>query len=449
MKLTEKDQTLLEPITIGAPTDPRGRLIGSHPITNLKPKDNGDGFPDPDNPPPPPPPPAVSAPDIALQFRPCLEDIPTEPGFDLEGAVISAIKDSVGGSADVRYECGNETGKIGIWLRPSGSEAANQARQRGLDHVNILQPSGENFAVFVNASYIRGAANDAWDQAPKRLNGDGNPDTGGPIHLTGFEVDFQGPDKIITRIKGFDERPWPDVSFTLNITDTFSVSGADVRVDSKTDLDADTGWIDFLTGLATFLGAVINPLFFIAAAGFLTERIIIGSADPGQQSGAGAAAAQQIPKEIYVQGGFKLVCQYSRVNVSTGGVSAGGTVLFVPRIPTVSISGPTQIAVTDGATTVSKTYAIHTDDMRGGLSITWTGDGFPVHKHDNPTSARFGVGNIVPGQSRLEHIQVNVTDVDGLSAQATLGVSIHMTSAEDNIPPVCRVKPWLPQCQNV
>ena len=83
---------------------------------------------------------------------------------------------------------------------------------------------------------------------PKRLDGDGNPDKNGSVHLTGFSVSFDSPDRVVTRVTGFDERPWPDVSFTVTATDTLSADGVNLHCDSDLDLDVDTSWISFLAG---------------------------------------------------------------------------------------------------------------------------------------------------------------------------------------------------------
>ena len=84
----ERDPTS---IVLGARTGLTGEtVLGSHPLVPLRRKDDDEPVPDPDAPPPPPPPPPVSVPELALQFRPCLSDIPS-PGFDLEAAVIEAV----------------------------------------------------------------------------------------------------------------------------------------------------------------------------------------------------------------------------------------------------------------------------------------------------------------------------------------------------------------------
>ena len=45
-------------------------------------------------------------------------------------------------------------------------------------------------------------------------------------------------------------------------------------------------------------------------------------------------------------------------------------------------------------------------------------------------------------------VAVRVTDADNLGGSAEVLVRIHVTPEDDDdLPPVCKVKPWLPQCQ--
>src|SRR5262249_28298362 len=142
--------------------------------------------------------------------------------------------------------CQNQSERIGLWFRPVVNPDDNAARDRGLQRLSLLQV-GETVVFFINSSLIYRTAFDAWNQQPRRLNGDGNPDPNGPIHLTSFSLSFESPNRVVTRIGGFDERPWPDVDFTVAITDTLALSAGGVRCDSVTTLDADTSWVNFLT----------------------------------------------------------------------------------------------------------------------------------------------------------------------------------------------------------
>jgi hypothetical protein len=246
----------------------------------------------------------------------------------------------------------------------------------------------------------------------------------------------------VTRIGGFDERPWPDVDFTVSITDTLALSAGGVRCDSVTTLDADTSWLNFLTGL--FL-IVFPPL----GAVFLVERIIVGSADaPQLGEGPGCNAAALIFREVMIPRGLKVVFSYQRLNVGSGGIFAGGSFAIVPRTPEVFLTGPTQISVPEGTSSVVRTYGVRTDDLRGSLHIVWSGDGVALNQGAETTAIRFNLGSTSPGHVVTQRVAVRVTDVDGLAAETALIVSIHVVPQDDDdFPPVCKNKPWLPQCQ--
>ncbi len=68
----------------------------------------------------------------------------------------------------------------------------------------------------------------------------------------------------------------------------------------------------------------------------------------------------------------------------------------------------------------------------------------------NP-SVRLGGSNVgirpFPTGPSTRELRVSATDADGLSTQTTVPVEIFMTKSGDDIPPLCKVKPWLPQCK--
>jgi hypothetical protein len=359
----------------------------------------------------------------------------------LNNPIIDALRQAFGSGADVRTECINQTQRIGIWLLPSGNPQDDQARNRGLSRLNILG-TGETLTFFINSTLIRRKAQDGWNAAPKRLNGDGKPDSGGPLHLTGFSLSFESPNRIITQVEGFDERPWPDVSFKLTITDTLSSSGGQVRCESKRDLDVDSSWLNFLTGL---FSVILPPLGIV----FLIERIIIASVDtPNVNAGAGCGAAGMIPQEILIPGGQKVVANYTRVEVSSGGIYAGGSFAVIPRSPEVTVTGPSQVSVVERTPSLSRTFSLHASDLRPPLQIAWSGDGSPASPTAETTSFRFNLGGAEVGQVLTRRVTARVTDADGLVGSGDLIVQIHIIPADDDgLPPICRVKPWLPQCQ--
>ena len=172
-------------------------------------------------------------------------------------------------------------------------------------------------------SFIRSRAVSAFNTVPKRTNEDGTSNPNGPVHLTGVSIDFVSPNSIVTKITGYDETPWPDVSFTLSIGDTFSVSGSQVQVQSGTSLDVNQSFIDLLLGISAILATFVSPAFYFAVLGFVAEGAIIVSTEPGNfGGGAGAAAAQNIPTDILIPQGQKVVFKYSGVAIDSGGMTA-------------------------------------------------------------------------------------------------------------------------------
>jgi hypothetical protein len=51
----------------------------------------------------------------------------------------------------------------------------------------------------------------------------------------------------------------------------------------------------------------------------------------------------------------------------------------MPRTPEVFLTGPTQISVPEGTSSVVRTYGVRTDDLRGSLHIVWSGDGVALN----------------------------------------------------------------------
>lgn len=427
---------------ISSSPTPGVRLQGSHsspeplvPAAHLRPQDDDDPKPD-DRPPKPPtnPPLPVSAPDVGLHLAQCLS-------VQTADALVSAFQQAFGPTADVRSACIQGTQRIGIWTRPVQGAKDDQARDRGLEKLKLLK-AGESQAFFINASFIRRIALEIQAQQPKRLGGNGLPDPNGPIHLTaGPYVLFKSPDRVVSHVDGFDERPWPDVSFQTRVTDVLSLSGGQVRCDSSSVLDTDTSWHDFLTG--TFL-----VLFLPVGLAFLAQRIIIGSAGaPPSDGGLGALAASMIPGEILLVGGLKAVATYSRLRVSDGGIEAGGTFDVIPRSPEVRILGPAQISVEEGASSVTRTYGILPEDLRGNLFVQWSGSGTPSNPNGQSTGIQFSLGGAEAPKVLIRRIAVQVRDSDGLLVTAELDVRIHVTPSIPDFPPVCKNKPWLPQCK--
>jgi hypothetical protein len=185
-----------------------------------------------------------------------------------------------------------------------------------------------------------------------------------------------------------------------------------------------------------------------------------------------------IPQEILIPAGKKVVASYTRLDVFPGAIVAGGFFDVVDRTPEVTITGPTLISVTEGEASVTRNYTLHTDDLRPPFfqenappavvanvaaritgpgrpgvfqrpRIVWSGDGAALRPSAETTGFRFNLAGAQVGQVLTRRVAVLVVDVDGLSASAELIVRIHVTpaDADDDFPPICKIKPWLPQCQ--
>jgi hypothetical protein len=424
------------------------RLSGSHPIA-LRPRDDEDEPPDPDEEPPPPPPP-VSVPDLGVQIKDIRGSQPECASAEDRARLVAAVREAVAGrfpNADVRATCipagdpAANTETIGIWTRPAVGSSASEARDRGLARLQLLD-GPEVFAIFVNAGFIRRFADETFAAMPKRLDGEGRADSDGPVHLTELSVSFDSPSRVITTIRGYDERPWPDVNFTLTVTDTLSAQSFALACSSEQHLDTDSGWLQAITG-ALALASFFSPWFLPAFAFFVYQTVQVLSAEPPDQGGVGRAVLQLLPAEIPVPGGQKLTFLYSRVEVTGGGLFAGGSYLPTARQPTVSIVGPTPLVADVNQGFVTGMFRALHDDFRGTPSCIWSG-GTPNNQGSRVTSIRFSTGGAGVGSSVVRQLTVNVTDADGLTAQSTRTIQIRVTDMnDDDIPPICRAKPWM------
>ncbi|MEO7454058.1 MAG: hypothetical protein ABIV13_04780 [Fimbriimonadales bacterium] len=376
----------------------------------------------------------VSVPDVGIQVIPCLENVPgLPPNLDLEVEVIAAIRQSFGAGADVRYACIAGSGRIGVWMSPPADQDVINARLEGLASLDLVK-GNELYGIFINSSFIRKGR----EGVP--------PPSQGSLHFTAMKILFRAPDKIITRVEGYDERPWPDINFTLDLIDIVTASGGQIQVQSTDDLDVDRSWQHYLLGAIIGAAGFLHPaLWFIGGVPFLLQELAIrGQRPPPQNGGAGAAAASLLPGSIFLRGGSKVVAMYDRAEVSEGGLFAGGSLTVLDREPTCQINGPEGIAVGPDDDGALGEFHVRRGDLRAPLTIAWSADGLVANADKVNTQIGF---SIPVGQQVINRkVQVRVTDADGLFAEDEITVRLRRVTHDPSLPPVCKVKPWLPQC---
>jgi hypothetical protein len=80
---------------------------------------------------------------------------------------------------------------------------------------------------------------------------------------------------------------------------------------------------------------------------------------------------------------------------------------------------------------------------------TWTSSGSLSTPNDKATFATFYLaGHNQEGDSKIDSVHLHVTDADGFAVDADATVTTTITPPDDDgLPPICKKKPYLPQCQ--
>src|SRR5262249_52885694 len=155
-----------------------------------------------------------------------------------------------------------------------------------------------------NATLLEQQALRAFSVTPKQRSGNGAPSPFGPIHLTGLSVEFQGPDTVRTLISGYDDRPWPDVDFTLILDDVINennlVCETTPRMTSGSSLWVAVLGAILLADLSLSVPEILPLTFFVLAS----DLQALGSGVPNI-AGVGCRALELAPKEIPLPGGKK------------------------------------------------------------------------------------------------------------------------------------------------
>lgn len=392
----------------------------------------------------------IEIPDIGVQLdlRPLNESCPSESDLRrIERSLAGQISRFSLPDPEIRAKCDNRVISIGIWPTRAGSgTCADIARNRAMRNLSLLQ--GNVFGFFLNASLITRLAARGFDAAPKRLSSKGNADPNGPIHLTRLMVVFGPKDNIDTIINGFDDRPWPDVGFSVTISDTINNNASCITTATKdiSDRDIIFASLSFLAlGRLSFFVPLLIPATLFALFNDLDS--VLNRPDGPQEGGVGCKILQTVPQEVPLPSLRKLVIIYQRAEVKPGGLFFGATVFGGARHPAGRIVGPSRLVVHEDASETQAIYHVVGSDTFGGLTVRWSSVGNVI---DNPnvirTRIHFPRGERRAGDSFQRTINVTMADEDGALLNASFVVTVTVVEPDDTLP-ICRAKPWLPVCQ--
>lgn len=368
-------------------------------------------------------PPPSRIPELALQTAPCLHDIERlvdllQGDVDLQQGLVSAFR-RMGG--DVRRRCVSQAARetLGVWFSSPRDQDEILARERGLAHVAPL-PSGSNYGLFFSRTLLDRGIRAALNGLPsKRLDTSGRFDPDGPVHLTSASMELLPPDRVRTVIKGFDDRPVPDVGFRLTITDTIGVrDGAVTCLRTTRDLDTDT---DLLAVLSLVFAPTGLMFFFLAE---LLAAKLLGRAPSASAADCWVRAV--VPTGVSIPGGRKLTFRWRNAKVTHAGLHVGSEgVAFDlgPRDPDLAVTGPRRLLAPPlGAVRqVHGTYRIVTRDMRGPLNVRWQLDGRQIASGRDVILQNLSFPVAPAGPRRIRAL---VTDADGLGRFDELTVTV-------------------------
>jgi hypothetical protein len=384
----------------------------------------------------------VSPPDMALQFSQCL-------GSTFGAFVASTVRDSLVGAMqeldknhddpppdpDVRHACVNGKSTIGGWLRPVGSYGTTDtatARNVGLSQVSLLV-NGETFAFNFRPAAIARLVQIRWNDQPRRLDDDGRADPGGDVHLTGYNVFYQNADYYQRRVVDLAIAGWYDgiqnTDIAIHIYDFLTVTQYG-QLQCETYAEARPTETTIDTILASLTGG---------AGGSLGD--VLGK-------GPGCQIAGRLPRTVLIpQTALKAVFTYTRVNsYQQSGLTFGGTWAVLDRQPGVSVQGPASLLAEQGQL-FSGSFTASPRDMRGPFTVSWTSvNATPVSGTWHATML-WNLPSLAVGSQVTRSLVVTVTDADGITATGVKGVALKRVLDADPISPMCKAKPWLPQCQ--
>ena len=390
----------------------------------------------------PRPPQYVSPPDMSLQLSTCL-------GSATGAFVASTVRDALVGAMqeldsnhddpapnpDVRHMCINGKSTLGGWLRPVGSYGTTDtatARNVALSQVSLLN-TGESFAFNFKPVAISRLVQIRWNDQPRRVDDDGHADPGGDVHLTSFDLSYENADYYGRRIVDLAIRGWYD-----------GIQNTDIAIHIY----------DFLT--TTQYGQLQCETYAEAGPTETTIDSILASLTGGGGGslgdvlgkGPGCQIANRLPRTVLVPGtALKAVFSYWRVNsYPSSGLTFGGTWEIKDRQSWVDVQGPISILGEPGML-FSGSYIAYPHDMRPPFTVSWTSlNATPVSGTTHPTIT-WSLPNLAVGSQAQRMLSATVTDADGITKTGYQSVILKRVIDSDPISPMCKAKPWLPQCQ--
>src|SRR5262249_34573025 len=132
------------------------------------------------------------------------------------------------------------------------------------------------------------------------------------------------------------------------------------------------------------------------------------------------------------------------------GLYVGAVAYTQKRVPALQINGPSRLSFYSTAAETFGFYSVEMFDFYGGRLISWSVSGTNstvANPANEATRVTFKRGTAKPGDSFDRTITVRVTDSEGSRVTASKTVTFYVDEDEpDGLPPICQIKPWLPQC---
>lgn len=417
--------------------------------------------------------PIPKPPQIAIQFNGCFAQ--PQLGFDLQ-PLVDSLMDGVDAAferlrdmieddeltlpsyylpalwpnPDIRVRCpdANNT-NITVWFEQPGfygsgdtdaarETLANTLALRKVDHFAIQVHDGA-IAAFLSLATAIAQAQINKTSKGTFLEGD--------VHLTGKTVSYGDSSKTIaTQITGrVDGQITGEYTpFWIAFNEQLYMSVPSPRSYSKPAYQRvscnGSASFDYGSSVDTVLGNLFVTLLDpIVVALNNHQDVDIDAMIDGQimaLDGPGCMIAPMFPSQVLVPGTtFKLVFDYTRLVVS-GGVTAAGETMLVPRSPSVSILGPYTIWAESDTAPAAK-YYVSPRDLRAPLTVHWEApNGGVVAAPSSLATTISWPGLVVQAGSQYSRkVKLTVTDADGATVSRERWILIK--SADTQPEPGC------------